>query len=76
MGIAERAIVYARRRVALAPWREDAQRDLIRLLAATGQRSAALRQYRACVRALEEELGAEPSAETGALYEEIRARHA
>ena len=72
-GDAERAITYALRRVELAPWQEDAQRNLIRLLAETGQRSAALRQYRTCVRALEEELGAEPSAETVALYEEIRA---
>ena len=72
-GDAERAITYARRRVGLAPWREDAQRELIQLLAETGQRSAALRQYRACVRALEEELGAEPSAETTALYEELQA---
>ncbi|MCJ7737634.1 MAG: AAA family ATPase, partial [Anaerolineae bacterium] len=38
-----------------------------------GQRSVALRQYRHCVRVLEEELGAAPSAETTALYEAVRA---
>jgi len=73
-GDAEHGLVYARRRVELEPWREAAQRQLIRLLAETGQRGAALRQYRECVRVLEEELGAEPSAETVALYEDLRAR--
>jgi len=72
-GDPERAIDYARRRVALSPWQEAAHRDLIRLLAETGQRSAALRQYRACVRALEEELGAEPSEETVSLAEGLQA---
>jgi DNA-binding SARP family transcriptional activator len=67
-----RALTYARRRVELEPWLEEAQRQLIRLLAATGQRSAALRQYRRCVRVLEDELGAQPAVETQALYDEIR----
>ncbi|MCJ7735971.1 MAG: hypothetical protein MUQ10_01480, partial [Anaerolineae bacterium] len=72
-GDREQALAYARRRVELEPWLEAAQRLLIRLLAETGQRSVALRQYRHCVRVLEEELGAAPSAETTALYEAVRA---
>ncbi|MCJ7739350.1 MAG: AAA family ATPase, partial [Anaerolineae bacterium] len=71
-GELDRALAYARRRVELEPWLEAAQRQLIRLLAQTSRRSAALRQYRQCVRILEEELGAAPAAATTALYEEIR----
>src|SRR5262249_23174565 len=41
----DRAIDYARRAVLFDPLREEAHRDLMRLLAAGGQRSAALRQY-------------------------------
>ena len=41
------------------------------LFAGTGRRSDALRQYQACVDALERELGAEPSAETKAMYQAI-----
>jgi predicted ATPase/DNA-binding SARP family transcriptional activator len=67
------AIATARRQLAIEPWHEEGQRALMRLLALDGQRSAALAQYEACVRALEEELGAAPSPETTALYERIRA---
>jgi predicted ATPase len=67
----ERALVYARRAVELEPWEEQAQRQLMRLLALGGQRGPALAQYRACRRALEEELGVEPQAETTALYQQI-----
>ena len=37
-----RALDYARRRIALAPWQESAHQDLMRLLALDGQRSARL----------------------------------
>jgi predicted ATPase/DNA-binding SARP family transcriptional activator len=66
------AIASARRWLALDPLHEPAQRQLMRLYAASGQRTAALRQYQECVRVLADELGAEPEAETAALYEEIR----
>jgi len=66
------AIQAARRQVALAPWQESAHRALMRLLALDGQRSAALAQYEACRRALQEELDVAPSAETTRLYERIR----
>ncbi len=42
------------------------------VLARSGQRGAALAQYETCRRMLDEELGLAPSAETAALYEQIR----
>lgn len=45
----------------------------MRLYAAAGQRSAALRQFRECARVLEQELGIAPGDETTHLYEAIRA---
>ena len=69
----ERARQYAQRQVALDPWREEAHRQLMRLLALDGQRSAALAQYETCRRALADELGIEPTSETVALYKAIRA---
>ena len=68
----EKAIACARRRLALEPWQEDAHRQLMKLLAISGQRSAALAQFEACKRACRTELGVEPSAETVRLYESIR----
>jgi DNA-binding SARP family transcriptional activator len=62
----------ALRQVTLDPWREEAHRRLMRLLAFEGQRSAALAQYEACRRALAQELGVEPTEETRALYAAIR----
>ena len=67
------ALPHARRRLALDPLHEPAHRQLMALYAQTGQRSAALRQYRECARILDEELGLAPDAETTALYEQIRA---
>jgi hypothetical protein len=64
---------YITRLLALDPWREEAHRQLMLLLARSGQRSAALAQYETCCRVLVEGLGVEPSAETTALYERIRA---
>jgi DNA-binding SARP family transcriptional activator len=65
-------IEYAGRLLALEPWREGAHRHLMRLLAQSGQRGAALAQYATCRQALAEELGVEPGPETTRLYEEIR----
>jgi DNA-binding SARP family transcriptional activator/tetratricopeptide (TPR) repeat protein len=56
----------------LEPWREEAHRQLMRLLARSGQRGAALAQYETCRRVLAEELGVEAGTETTALYEQIR----
>lgn len=68
----EQAQHYARRQLELEPWREEAHRQLMRVLAYTGQRSAALAQYSQCRKTLTDELGVEPDAETTALYEAIR----
>ena len=64
---------YARRQLALEPWREAAHRQLITALARGGQRSAALAQYELCRRILSDELDVEPEAETVALADQIRA---
>ncbi len=63
---------FARRQVELEPYREEAHRQLMRILARSGQRSAALAQYRACAEILSAELGVEPDRETRALYHRIR----
>ena len=67
------AITFAQKLLALDAWREEAHRDLMLLHARTGHRSAALAQYDACAHILREQLRVEPSAETNALYERIRA---
>jgi DNA-binding SARP family transcriptional activator len=67
-----RGLRHAWRQVELDPCREQAHRQLMRLLALSGQRSAALTQYETCRRLLAEELGVEPAAETTNLYERIR----
>jgi predicted ATPase/DNA-binding SARP family transcriptional activator/Tfp pilus assembly protein PilF len=66
------ALEYTLRQLALEPWREDATRQAMRLLAVSGDRNAALAQYAACRKVLAEELNAEPSAETTALYEQLK----
>jgi len=66
------AIDYTSRLLSLEPWQEEAQRLMMRLLALTGRRSAALVQYERCRQILTEELGVEPGEETNALYEHIR----
>ncbi|HVP22071.1 MAG TPA: tetratricopeptide repeat protein [Anaerolineaceae bacterium] len=69
----ESALQYARRRIILDPWSEDAYRALMRILARRGQRTAALAEFERCKRVLADELGVEPSAETLILFEQIRA---
>jgi DNA-binding SARP family transcriptional activator/predicted ATPase len=68
----DRAIEHANKLLALDPLNETAHRRLMALYALQGQREAAFRQYRECVRILETELGVEPLQETTHLYEEIR----
>ncbi len=68
----EAALPLLRRRVALEPWDESAHQQLIRLLALTGKRSAALVQYDSCRRILNAELGIAPTTATTTLYERIR----
>ncbi len=56
----------------LDPLHEEAHRQKMRLLAASGQRHAALAQYDYYRHLLAEELDLEPAAETTALYQQIR----
>ncbi len=57
----------------LDPWRETAHQQRMRLLAYTGQRTAALAQYETCCKILADELGVAPMEETTALHEQIKA---
>ena len=68
----EAALRFAWRQVELDPWREAAQRQLVRSLALTGQRGAALRQYEICCTILEDELGVKPDEQTRSLIEAVR----
>lgn len=68
----QEALRFARRQLALDAWREEAHRQVMRLLAWDGQRGAALTQYESCSRVLARELGVEPAPETTRLYEQIR----
>ncbi|MDP6581157.1 MAG: BTAD domain-containing putative transcriptional regulator [Vicinamibacterales bacterium] len=68
----DEAIAVLRRRLVFDPACEQAHRGLMELLARTGRRSDALRQYQTCVDALARELGVEPGVETQATYARIR----
>jgi DNA-binding SARP family transcriptional activator len=67
----QEALAAARRLVSLDNLDESSHRQLIRLLAADGDRRAAVRQYRELVRILDTELGVGPEAETVSLFESI-----
>lgn len=54
------------------PWHEAGQRLFMQLLAANGQRAAAVEQYQQFRYLLQNEVGVEPAAATQALYEQIR----
>lgn len=68
-----KGIRYAARLLAISPLSEWAHRQMLLLLARNDQRAEALRQYQTCCDILMEELGIDPSPETTALYERIRA---
>ncbi len=65
------ALALYQRLVKADPYHEDAQRELIRAYFLLGDRAAAIRQYQALVKLLQEELGLRPHPETEALYKEI-----
>lgn len=67
------AIGHSKRRLALDPLHEPAHRELMRLYSRSGDRAAALRQYREAVRLLDRELAVAPAAETRALHDAIEA---
>ena len=66
------AVEAARRRVELDPLDEPGQRRLIELLARSGDRAGAIRQYRSLVALFDRELGVAPLRETTELYDAIR----
>jgi predicted ATPase len=70
----EAAIQSARRWLSLDSLQEAAHRLLMTLYNQSGQRSAALRQYKTCLELLADELGAEPSEETNELHQKIKTR--
>jgi DNA-binding SARP family transcriptional activator len=72
LGEWEAAVAHARRWLSLDVLHEPAHRMLMTLYAYSDQRAAALRQYRECVRILDQELGVAPLEETTLLYRAIQ----
>jgi DNA-binding SARP family transcriptional activator len=70
------AVAWSRRRAALDPLSEEPQRELMRRLAAAGDRAAALGVYGRMRNRLREQMGVLPSPETRRLAEELRAGRA
>ncbi len=67
------ATAYARRQLALEPWREPAHRQLMLALAGNGDYSGALAHYAICQQTVWAELGMAPEAETTALVQRLQA---
>lgn len=67
------ALLTTRRILHMAPWDENAHRQMMLLYAYSGQRGAALAQYNLCQQALATEYGVAPMPETMALYMQIKA---
>ncbi len=65
------ALNYAQRWLSLDQLREDVHRTLMLIYAWTDRRNSALRQYRECLRILDQELGVPPLEETTRLYQAI-----
>ena len=65
-------ITAATRLLHMDPLREETYRQMMHLLAHSGQRTKALEQYDVLCRMLDEELSVAPMVETTALYERIR----
>ena len=68
----EQAQNYARKQIEIEPWDELAHQQLMRSLALSGQRGAALVQFELCRHLLAEELDVDPTLETKQLHEQIR----
>ncbi|MGO8671070.1 MAG: AfsR/SARP family transcriptional regulator [Capsulimonadaceae bacterium] len=66
------AIDYARRATAAEPYREEAHRELMSLLARAGQPDAALRHYQEHKERLSHEMGEAPEQQTQALATKLR----
>ncbi len=72
----ERALAYGRRLAAEDPWREEAHREVMRLLHLLGRDAEALKQFETCCYVLKDDLDTLPEAETVALAQEIARRAA
>lgn len=72
-GQPDRACRYAERLTQIDPWDEESQRAFIRLLARSGQRATALKQFDRYSKVLSRDLDATPEDETVELAERIRA---
>ena len=70
------AVETAKRLVGLDPLNEEGHRALMRLLAASGQRAQAVKQYQTLTQALRRELDTGPDPETRRLLEKIQASDA
>ena len=68
------ALDYGRKWLAVDPFEEAVHRELIRLYAAAGHRTLALRQYEKCKEVLKQELGERPEDQTEFLVENIRSK--
>lgn len=68
----ETAVSYAWQQVNIEPWYEPGQRQLLRLLVQTRQRTIALAHYEQFQQELATELGVAPEPATRRLYEQIR----
>lgn len=71
-GDGDEAIRAGRRLMELEPWHEEGHRRLLRALAMSGQRSAALAEHERFRQIVAQDLGCAPDAETTALVEGIR----
>ena len=72
----DQALGYSQRWLALDPLQEAAHRQLMHVYVGRGDRAAALRQYETCAQLLKTELGLTPSADTTAVWNEIRTGYA
>jgi ABC-type oligopeptide transport system substrate-binding subunit/DNA-binding SARP family transcriptional activator len=63
---------HVQRLLELDPLMEAGHRQMMRLLALSGQRGAALAQFETCQRILQDELGVQPEAATVALFKQIQ----
>ncbi len=67
----DRGLTCARNILNLDPLREEIHREMMRIYCMCGQRSQALKQYEACIKILDMELGVPPMEETQILYNQI-----
>lgn len=67
------ALMFARRGLAVDPYREDLYQDALRCHIQAGQRSAAIETFLQCKAQLADELGLDPSVDTLKLYEQVLA---